>query len=70
MTTAISERFAALRQVGGRLKRSARSAPRVCFSLALRSSSVSLRPVRPRVSTIPAALPRCLVERFLFVCAI
>ena len=65
ITTATSERFAAPRQDGGRLKRSSRER----LAPGLRSSSVSLRPVRPRFSTTPAALPRCLVLRFFFVWA-
>ena len=40
---------------------------RSCF---LRSSGVGGRPVRPRVSIVPAALPRCLVRRLRLVCAI
>src|ERR671932_1677252 len=36
----------------------------------LRSSGVGGRPVRPRASTTPAALPRCLVRRLRFVWAI
>ena len=50
----------------GRRARSASSRlPRSCAR-----PSVGLRPVRPRDSTMPAALPRCLVERFFLVCAI
>src|SRR4051812_29201170 len=61
-----SARLAADRHDGGLLKRSWRVA-RACF---LRSSGLGGRLVRPRCSTIPAALPRCLVRRLRFVWAI
>ena len=63
---AIAERCSALRTVGGLLKRSMRA---LRPALALPSAGPGLRPVRPRVSTIPAALPRCLVRRLRFVWA-
>ena len=62
-TAAIAERCIALRTVGGLLKRSMRA----LRAAALRSAGPGLRPVRPRVSTIPAALPRCLVRRLRLV---
>jgi hypothetical protein len=55
--------------VGGLFNRSRRRSRDVVFdvpfALLLFSAAVGLRPVRPRASTIPAALPRCLVRRRL-----
>ena len=42
---------------------------RACLASGLRSPAVGLRPVRPRVSTMPAAFPRCFVRRFFLVWA-
>src|SRR3954454_10399894 len=71
ITAAIAARLMADRQLGGRDRRSARRSaavaplpPRFFFS-----EPVGLRPVRPRVSTVPAALPRCLLRRLRFVWA-
>ena len=58
----VSEDF----HVGGLFSRRSRAVARVCF---LRSSAVGGRPVRPRVSIVPAAVPRCLLRRFRFVWA-
>src|SRR3954453_14826350 len=61
--TAIADAFsAALFQLGGLAVRRSRA---VFFC----SSAVGLRPVRPRVSIEPAALPRCLVRLLRFVWA-
>ena len=68
-TAASAARLDAPRHVGSRLKRSRRACAAISFSDALRSAGVGLRPVRPRASIMPAALPRCLVRRFFFVCA-
>src|SRR4051794_37450653 len=62
-----SARVAAPPHVGGLLKRPDRAA---CFCAFLRSSGLGGRLVRPRCSTIPAALPRCFVRRLRFVWAI
>src|SRR4051812_19070309 len=64
-TVASAERWMALRQVGGLSSRCGRGSR----PLGLRSADVGLRPVRPRVSTMPAALPRCLVRRLRLVLA-
>src|SRR3954451_20803271 len=69
MIAASSARWAAPAQVGGLLRRSSRRCWAVIFACDLRSPSVGLRPVRPRASIMPAALPRCLVRRLRFVCA-
>jgi hypothetical protein len=62
----------ALRHDGGVLRRRSRRCWLVIRTEPLpegpRSASVSLRPVRPRASTMPAALPRCLVRRLRLVC--
>src|SRR3954470_19858203 len=60
---AIPERCTALRTVGGLLKRSMRA----WRALVLRSAGPGLRPVRPRVSPIPAALARRLGRRVRLV---
>src|SRR3954453_21759920 len=57
-------RIAALFQLGGLLTRSCLRAAASAFFC---SSGVGLRPVRPRASTTPAALPRCLVRRLRLV---
>src|SRR4051812_6314468 len=57
-------RMIAAFQLGGR---SARSCLPAAASAFLCSSGVGLRPVRPRASTTPAALPRCLVRRLRLV---
>ena len=54
-------------QLGGLRARGSR-AP-LLPALRFCSSGVSLRPVRPRVSIEPAALPRCLVRLLRFVWA-
>src|SRR3954453_3101588 len=64
-TVAIAERWIADFHVGGLSRRCGRAFPLA----SLRSDSVGLRPVRPRTSTMPAALPRCLVLRLRFVLA-
>ena len=65
---AISAAFRnALFQLGGLFIRRSRAVSRLAF---LSSSAVGRRPVRPRDSTTPAALPRCLVRRLRFVWAI
>ena len=51
-------------QVGGVFIRFSRASTRAAF---LRSSADNGRPVRPRVVTDPAAVPRCLVRRFFLV---
>src|ERR1700749_29658 len=53
--------------VGGFFSRLSRAAVRSCF---LRSSELSGRPVRPRVSIVPAGVPRCFVRRLRLVWAI
>src|SRR3954471_14467362 len=64
---AISAAFMnALCQVGGLFSRASRALWRCSFFC---SSAVRRRPVRPRDSTTPAALPRCLVRRLRLVCA-
>src|SRR5688572_22842816 len=67
ITEARPARVAALAQVGSANRRSARASAVVILR---RSASVGLRPVRPRASTAPAALPRCLVRRLRLVWAI
>src|SRR4051812_29413494 len=62
-TTATSARLIELRQFGGLSKRLALAPPRPPEPLDLFSAAVGLRPVRPRDSIIPAALPRCFVRR-------
>src|SRR3954447_23222367 len=63
-STAIADAFsAALFQLGGLVVRRSR-ADFFC------SSAVGLRPVRPRVSIEPAALPRCFVRLLRLVWAI
>src|ERR1700704_879684 len=68
---AISARSAAPRHVGGwsafvmRCSLARAASP----ALPLFSAAVGLRPVRPRDSTTPAALPRCLVWRLRLVWA-
>src|SRR3954470_21072758 len=69
ITVATAARCAAPAHVGGLLMRSSRRCWAVSFAGPLRSSAVGLRPVRPRVSILPAALPRCLVWRLRFVWA-
>src|SRR4051795_7572346 len=69
ITVATAARCAAPAHVGGLLMRSSRRCWAVSFAGPLRSSAVGLRPVRPRVSILPAALPRCLVWRLRLVCA-
>src|SRR3954462_11390500 len=65
--TAMARDFsAALFQLGGLRSRAARASAREPFFC---SSGVGLRPVRPRVSIDPAALPRCLVRLLRFVWA-
>src|SRR3954447_18526971 len=66
----IRARFAALCQLGGRLKRLLRPARAASLRCCLRTSGLGGRLVRPRFSTTPAALPRCLVRRLRFVWAI
>ena len=63
-TRAVERRFPGRRLVQPLL---ARLLARCCF---LRSSALGGRPVRPRASIVPAALPRCLVRRLRFVWAI
>ena len=75
MTAAIMARLIAERHVGGRLSRSARRSAELCPPALLLppplffSEPVGLRPVRPRDSTVPAALPRCLDRRLRLVWA-
>src|SRR5204863_1575060 len=69
MTVANTARCAAPLHVGGLFRRSSRRSCALCRDLVLRSSGVGLRPVRPRDSMAPAALPRCLVLRLRFVWA-
>src|SRR3954454_6160596 len=57
-----SVRLATEAQVGGWSRRCGLAAPFVFFSVV-----VGGRPVRPRASTTPAALPRCLLRRRRFV---
>src|SRR5947209_4678679 len=52
--------------VGGVLRRRSRASTLAC---CLRSEGLGGRPVRPRASMVPAALPRCFERRFRFVCA-
>src|SRR5215216_7720214 len=66
--TAIADAFsAALFQLGGLAIRRSRADWRAPFFC---SSAVGLRPVRPRASIEPAALPRCFVRLLRFVWAI
>src|SRR5262245_7055666 len=66
-STAMNSDFsAALFHDGGLRGRCPRAAD---LSAALSSSAVGLRPVRPRVSIEPAALPRCFVRLLRFVWA-
>src|SRR5215217_5355756 len=65
-TEAMPARVAALPHVGSTKRRSARASP---AALLRCSSAVGLRPVRPRASIAPAALPRCLVRRLRLVWA-
>src|SRR5215203_1107310 len=65
MIDANPARNAAAPHVGSAERRSWRASRR----LVLRSDSVGLRPVRPRVSIEPAALPRCFVRRLRLVWA-
>src|ERR671911_1242750 len=66
MIEAKPARMAAPPHVGSAKRRCSRAS----VEDALRNSSwVGLRPVRPRASIEPAALPRCLVRRLRFVCA-
>src|SRR3954464_5425361 len=53
-------------QLGGLRRRASRA---LVFDVDLFSSAVGLRPVRPRDSIAPAALPRCLVRLLRFVWA-
>src|SRR5436190_22379983 len=71
MTAAIAARLIAERQLGGRVSRSARRSSAVLPfpPLPFFSPLVGLRPVRPRASTVPAAVPRCLLRRLRFVWA-
>ncbi len=46
-----------------------RSSRALLLSLLRCSAAVGLRPVRPRASTVPAALPRCLERRLRLVWA-
>src|SRR4051794_2707947 len=65
--TAMAAAFsAALFQLGGLRRRASRA---LIFDVDLFSSAVGLRPVRPRDSIAPAALPRCLVRLLRFVWA-
>src|SRR5690242_14539231 len=66
-STAMASAFsAALFQLGGFRRRASRALVR---DVDLLSASVGLRPVRPRASIEPAALPRCLVRLLRFVWA-
>src|SRR3954468_7161179 len=71
ITAAIAARLMAERQLGGRLSRSARRSVAVAPLPPLPFFSVpaGLRPVRPRDSIVPAAVPRCLLRRLRFVWA-
>ena len=53
-------------QLGGVFRRRSRASTRAC---CLRSAGVDGRPVRPRASIVPAAVPRCLLFRLRLVCA-
>src|SRR3954452_2865305 len=65
--TAMASAFsAALFQLGGLRIRRSRAC---CLVDAFASSGVGLRPVRPRDSIAPAALPRCFVRLLRFVWA-
>src|SRR5207302_10767605 len=66
-TAASAARLADPAHVGGVLSRRSRAVSRACF---LRSSAVGGRPVRPRDSIVPAAVPRCLLRRLRLVWAI
>src|SRR6476661_5346687 len=67
IAAAIPARANADFQVGGVLSRRSRAVCRVCFFF---SSAESGRPVRPRASIVPAAVPRCFVRRLRLVWAI
>src|SRR3954447_4847769 len=66
----IRARFAALCQLGGRLKRLLRPARAASLRCCLRSSGLGGRLVGARVSPTPAAVSRCLVRRLRLVWAI
>src|ERR1700750_1377190 len=67
---ATSARVAALRHDGGLGSAAMRALRESCLRWAFRASGLGGRVVRPRTSTTPAALPRCLVRRLRFVWAI
>ena len=75
ITAAIAARLMALRQVGGRSRRSARRR-RASSRPAARSRGRAAPPLPPRVrvsaggAIVPACVPRCLRRRFGLVFAI
>ena len=66
----MAARLKALRHVGGSSMRLRRRAAASCLTSRASRPRTGWRPVRPRASTIPAALPRCFVRRRFLVWAI
>src|SRR5437763_3468239 len=66
-TAASSARMTEDFHVGGEFSRRSRASVRFW---RLRASGVGGRPVRPRVSIVPAGVPRCFVRRLRLVWAI